>query len=232
MTSDSRILYRRNVQERIREIAPFLRLDADPYIVVADGALYWIQDAYTVTNRYPYSQPHPAGFNYIRNSVKAVVSAYDGSVDLYITEPQDPLVRTWAKIFPKLFKPLSAMPPALQQHLRYTQDLFDVQAEMYRTYHMREPQVFYNKEDLWSIPNEVFIDRQQPIQPYYIIMRLPGEAKAEFLLMLPFTPAGKDNSNAWLAARSDGQNYGNLLAFRFPKDRLVFGPAQVEARID
>lgn len=232
VTSDSRILYRRNIRERIHEIAPFLRLDADPYIVIADGALYWIQDAYTVSDRYPYSQPHPEGFNYIRNSVKAVISAYDGSVDLYIMEPQDPLVRTWAKIFPHLFKPLSAMPPALRQHLRYPEGLFDVQAEMYRAYHMREPQVFYNKEDLWNIPNEVFMDSQQPTEPYYVIMRLPDEPREEFLLMLPFTPAGKDNSNAWLAARSDGEHYGNLVAFRFPKERLVFGPAQVEARID
>lgn len=232
ITSDSRILYRRNIQERIREIAPFLQLDADPYIVVADGALYWIQDAYTTTGRIPYSQPHPAGFNYIRNSVKAVVDAYHGNVDFYIVEPQDPLVQTWAKVFPSLFKPLEEMPASLRVHLRYPQDLFLVQAEMYRVYHMLEANVLYNKEDLWDIPREKYAGSEQPVQPYYTIMRLPGERWEEFLLMLPFNPARRDNSNAWLAARSDGDNYGKLVSYRLPKDRLIFGPAQVEARID
>lgn len=232
LTDESRILYRRDVQPRVHEVAPFLQLDDDPYIVVADGGLYWIQDAYTVSNHVPYSQRYQGSFNYIRNSVKAVVNAYDGSVDLYIADADDPLVQTWARVFPRLFKPLAAMPPSLRAQIRYPETLFNVQVEMYRTYHMTDPRVFYNKEDVWNIPNEIFLGTQVPMEPYYVIMRLPGEQQPEFLLILPFTPANRDNVNAWLAARSDGDNYGSLLAFHFPKERLVFGPSQVEARIN
>ncbi len=232
ITSDSSLLYRRDVPDRVKTIAPFLRLDADPYLVVADGNLYWIQDAYTTTDRYPYSQPYQGEFNYIRNSVKAVVNAYNGEVTLYVTEPSDPIIQTYAKIFPHLLTPFDEMPSSLRAHIRYPEDLFSVQAEMYRTYHMKEPQVFYNKEDLWTIPNELFFEQQQPLPPYYVIMRLPGEPKEEFVLMLPFTPRNRDNTNAWLAARSDGDNYGKLVAFTFPKDKLVFGPAQIEARVN
>jgi uncharacterized membrane protein (UPF0182 family) len=232
ISGDSSLLYRRDIPDRIHTIAPFLRLDADPYLVVADGQLFWIQDAYTTTDRYPYSQPFQGQLNYIRNSVKAVVNAYSGEVTLYVAEPDDPIIRTYDKIFPDLLTPIDEMPPSLREHIRYPEDLFSVQAEMYRTYHMKEAQVFYNKEDLWTIPNELFFEKQQPLLPYYIIMRLPGEPQEEFVLMLPFTPRNRDNTNAWLAARSDGDNYGKLIAFSFPKDRLVFGPAQIEARIN
>jgi uncharacterized membrane protein (UPF0182 family) len=232
ITGDSRLVYRRQVPDRVHTIAPFLRLDDDPYLVVADGRLFWIQDAYTVSDRYPYSQPYQGDFNYIRNSVKAVVDAYEGTVTLYIAEPDDPVIRTWDAIYPDLFTPIEEMPASLREHVRYPEGLFKVQAEMYRTYHMLEPQLFFNKEDLWNIPNELFFEKQQPLEPYYIIMRVPGEAEEEFVLILPFTPKNRDNTNAWLAARSDGEHYGSLISFRFPKDRLVFGPAQIEARIN
>ena len=232
ISGESSLLYRRDVPSRIGEIAPFLRLDDDPYLVAADGDLFWVQDAYTTTDRYPYSQPFRGEFNYIRNSVKAVVNAYNGDVTLYVVEPDDPIIQTYDKIFPDLLTPLDEMPPALREHVRYPEDLFSVQVEMYRTYHMKEAQVFFNKEDLWTIPNELFFEQQQPLLPYYVIMRLPGEPQEEFVLMLPFTPRNRDNTNAWLAARSDGDNYGKLIAFSFPKDKLVFGPAQIEARIN
>lgn len=232
ITSDSRLLYRRQVPDRVSEIAPFLRLDRDPYLVVADGRLFWIQDAYTVTDRYPYSQPLGDDFNYIRNSVKAVVDAYEGTVTLYVFDEDDPIIRTWDAIYPDLFTPEEEMPDFLRVHIRYPEDLFSVQAEIYLTYHMTEPQLFYNKEDLWTIPNELFFDKEQPLLPYYLIMRVPGEQREEFVLILPFTPKNRDNTNAWLAARSDGEHYGSLISFRFPKDRLVLGPAQIEARIN
>jgi len=232
ITGDSRLLYRRQVPDRVREIAPFLRLDKDPYLVVADGRLFWIQDAYTVTDRYPYSQPLLGEFNYIRNSVKAVVDAYEGTVTFYVFDEDDPIVRTWDAVFPDLFTPKEEMPDSLREHIRYPEDLFSVQAEIYLTYHMTEPQLFYNKEDLWNIPNELFFEKQQPLLPYYLIMRVPGEPREEFVLILPFTPKNRDNTNAWLAARSDGEHYGSLISFRFPKDRLVLGPNQIEARIN
>lgn len=231
---DSLILYHRNIRERMEKIAPFLLLDRDSYIVAADGQLYWIQDAYTHSDRYPYAQPFGEGrtFNYLRNSVKAVINAHDGAVSLYIADPEDPIIRAWAGIFPDLFRPLDDMPSSLRAHLRYPQDLFAVQADLYRTYHMQDPRVFYNKEDLWTIPNEVYLDRTVPMAPYYVIMRLPGEPEEEFVLIRPYTPPNKNNMITWLAARSDGEHYGKLLALRYPKDRLVFGPMQVEARID
>ena len=231
LNDESRVLYRRNIQQRISEVAPFLRLDSDPYLVVAGGHLLWIQDAYTVTDNYPYSRPS-GDFNYIRNSVKITVDTYDGTTTFYLVDPDDPIARTWDKIFPDLFTPFEEMPDSIRAHLRYPEDLFHVQADVYLTYHMREAQLFYNKEDVWNIPQEVFIDTQQPIEPYYVIMRLPGETREEFMLILPFTPSRRDNTISWLAARSDGENYGKLLVFRFPTESLVFGPAQVEARID
>jgi uncharacterized membrane protein (UPF0182 family) len=237
---ESQLLYRRNVQERVSTIAPFLQLDGDPYIVVADGRLIWMLDAYTTTNRYPYSQPYPfaepgrrfTGINYIRNSVKVTVDAYDGTTTFYIADPTDPLVQTYAAIFPGLFVPLDAMPAALRAHLRYPEDLFRVQAGMYLTYHMQNPTVFYNREDVWSIPFERFGDNRQPVEPYYTIMRLPGEAREEFLLMLPLAPANRDNMIAWLAARCDEPHYGKLLVYKYPKDKLIYGPFQIETRID
>jgi hypothetical protein len=232
ITPESRIQYRRQIQERVAQVAPFLRLDRDPYLVVADGKLWWIQDAYTVTDRYPYSTPYRGDFNYIRNSVKVVIDAYDGSVRFFVADPEDPLLQIYRRIFPDLFEPLERMPDPLRAHLRYPVDLFNVQTQMYLKYHMRDPRVFYNQEDQWSIPMEVFFGKPQPVEPYYIIMRLPGEEKEEFVLILPFTPANKPNLVAWLAARSDPPHYGNLVVFFFPRDRQVDGPSQVEARID
>jgi uncharacterized membrane protein (UPF0182 family) len=229
----SRILYHRQITERLSRLAPFLVQDHDPYLVVADGQLYWFQDAYTVSDRYPYSTPYGDGrFNYIRNSVKVVTNAYDGSVTLYIADPNDPIIQTYARIFPGLFKPISEMPADLRAHVRYPEGLFLVQADVLRTYHMNDPQVFYNREDLWDIPQENGPDGVQPIEPYYVITRPPGEEHEEFLLMLPFTPSGKKNLVAWLAASSDGANYGKLLLFEYPKDRVNLGPEQIEASID
>ncbi len=232
ITPQSVILFHRNVKERVERVAPFLRLDGDPYVVVADGRLYWILDAYTHSSRYPYAQPHRSGFNYLRNSVKAVVDAYDGTVTLYVAEPGDPIISTFGKIFPGLLRPLAELPATLRSHLRYPQDLFAVQAEMYRTFHMQDPRVFYNKEDVWILPEEIYIDRPRQMAPYYVIMRLPGSQREEFVLILPYTPPGKQNMITWLAARSDGEHYGKLQAFRYPKDKLVFGPMQIEARLN
>ena len=232
LTSDSRVLLNRQITERVGRLAPFLDLDPDPYLVMADGKLWWIQDAYTTTKRFPYSQPFQSDLNYIRNSVKAVVDAYNGTVEFYVMEPDDGIVKTYANIFPDLFKPLSEMPPEIRKHIRYPEGLLNVQESLFRTYHVTDPRVFFTKEDLWSRPSELFYESQQPMEAYYVIMPLPGEQEPEFLLLLPFTPLNKPNLVAWLAARSDGENYGKLVAFTFPKDKQVDGPAQVEARID
>jgi hypothetical protein len=231
LTPESRVLYYRNISERVNRLAPFLKLDGDPYPVVIDGRLFWIQDAYTTTDRYPYSEPLGTELNYIRNSVKAVIDAYDGSVTFYVTDSEDALIQTYQTIFPKLFLPLEQMPESLRVHLRYPEDMFNIQASVYQSYHMRDARVFYNKEDLWAVPKEVYAGREQLMEPYYIIMRLPDEEKEEFLLMLPFTPVNKNNTIGWLAARCDGENYGKLLAYHFPKERLVYGPSQIENRI-
>ena len=232
ITPDSRIQYHRQIQERVEAVAPFLLLDSDPYMVVADGRLFWIQDTYTVTDRYPYSDLSPGGFNYIRNSVKVVIDAFSGTMDFYIADEDDPLIKNFQKIFPDLFLPMDQMPSYLRDHLRYPEDFFKFQAEKYLTYHMRQAQVFYNKEDQWSVPTELFYDSLQTMEPYYLIMRLPGEDTDEFVLLMPFTPSNRPNLVAWLAARSDGENYGKLKAFIFPKDKQVDGPSQIEARID
>jgi hypothetical protein len=231
LTNESRVLYYRNIQERVNHLAPFLELDSDPYLVVVEGRLLWIQDAYTTSNRYPYSEPLGSGLNYIRNSVKAVIDAYNGSVTFYVTDPDDALIQTYQAIFPELFIPVEQMPESLRAHIRYPEDMFKIQASVYQTYHMQDARVFYNKEDLWAVPREVYAGTSQLMEPYYIIMRLPGEEKEEFLLMLPFTPVNKNNTIGWLAARSDGENYGKLLAYLFPKERLVYGPSQIENRI-
>lgn len=235
ITSDSRIMFDRTIATRVRKIAPFLRYDRDPYMVISDGKLYWIQDAYTTSNLFPYSDPSGAGFNkfnYIRNSVKVVVNAYHGDVSYYIVDEKDPIAKTYQKIYPELFKPFAKMPKDLKKHIRYPEDLFIVQSHKYAVYHMEDPQVFYNQEDLWHTPKEVYAGSEQAMVPYYIIMRLPEEKKEEFLLMLPFTPNNKDNMIAWLAGRSDVPNYGKLIVYKFPKDKLVYGPMQIEARID
>jgi uncharacterized protein len=238
VTDSSRILFRRNIQERVRTIAPFLRLDLDPYIVISDGRLFWMQDAYTTSRWFPYAQPLPDGTNYIRNSVKVVIDAYNGSVDFYVADPSDPVVATYRRMFPGMFKPLEAMPPDLRKHIRYPEDLFLIQAQVYRAYHMEAAKVFYNREDLWQFPREpAGIDgfwgsSGTKMPPYYINMRLPGEARAEFFLMLPMVPSQRENMIAWLAARCDAPDYGKLIVYEFPKDKLVYGPFQIEARIN
>jgi uncharacterized membrane protein (UPF0182 family) len=234
VTSDTRILFHRRVDERVRRIAPFLWYDDDPYLVVHNGRLVWIQDAYTFSRNYPYSRPSEEfGVSYVRNSVKVTIDAYDGSVLFYLADPSDPVAATYSRVFPDLFRPLSAMPASLRQHLRYPEQLFQVQTAMYTTFHMTNPVVFYNKEDQWEIP---VIDRQdgqaEQMQPYYTIMKLPGETGSEFIQMVPLTPRRKDNLAAWMVARSDAQHYGRLMVFRFPKQKVVFGPRQVVARIN
>ncbi|MFQ5847739.1 MAG: UPF0182 family protein [Candidatus Methylomirabilales bacterium] len=228
----SRLMFYRRIGERVNKVAPFLRYEPDPYLVIAeDGKLFWILDAYTTSDRYPYSDPHGQAGNYIRNSVKVVVDAYNGSMRFYISDPDDPLIQTYAKIFPTLFRPLEAMPADLKSHIRYPETLFAIQAEMYATYHMRSPQVFYNKEDVWNIPRRA-AEKDVPMKPYYIIMKLPGENREEFILLIPFTPARKDNMSAWMAARSDSPHYGKLIVYNMPKQKLVFGPRQIEARLN
>ena len=227
--SDSRILYNRNIAERVGRIAPFLLYDSDPYIVVSDkGKLYWMIDAYTVSHRMPYSKPLKNRVNYMRNSVKVVIDAYDGKVDFYLSDPEDAVAKVYGAIFPGLLRPMSEMPKGLRGHVRYPKDLFRVQTSLYSTYHMTDPKVFYNKEDLWEMPRH----GEKPMEPYYLIMKLPEEKKEEYVLLMPYTPAKRDNLAAWFAARCDEPNYGRLIVFTFPKDRLVFGPRQVDARID
>jgi uncharacterized membrane protein (UPF0182 family) len=236
LTPDSRIMFHRAIPTRVTKIAPFLQFDRDPYLVIAEGRLFWMLDGYTTTAMYPYSSriSEKFGFeiNYIRNSVKAVVDAYTGKVTFYVIDETDPIIQSFGEIFPDLFRPIDEMPKPLKSHIRYPRDLFDIQAAVYQTYHMQDVQVFYNQEDLWQVPHELYADRQQKMVPYYIIIRLPGEVREEFLLMLPFTPSDKDNMIAWLAARSDMPNYGDLLVYKLPKEKLIFGPMQVEARVD
>jgi uncharacterized membrane protein (UPF0182 family) len=226
--SESRILYFRNIGERVNAVAPFLFFDQDPYMVVRDdGRLVWIVDAYTVSGGLPYSRP--AGrFNYIRNSVKAVVDAYDGSMNFYINDPDDVLVRAYDRIFPTLFQPLSRMPEDLRRHIRYPHRFLQIQASLFAAYHMTDPQVFYNKENLWEVPQH----EGRIMEPYYTVMKLPGEKKEEYILLLPFTPAKRDNLAAWVTARCDGPNYGKIIAYTFPRDRLIYGPKQIDARIN
>ena len=227
-------MYHRQIAERARKVAPFLHYDGDPYLVISEGRLFWILDAYTSTNMYPYSTRTGGrnAINYIRNSVKVVVDAYHGDITFYQADSEDPLINADASIFPRLLKPIEEMPEDLRAHVRYPVDLFRVQAFMYRTYHMQDVNVFYNQEDLWEIPNEIYSDRAQRMEPYYIIVKLPDEDREEFLLMVPYTPAKKDNMIGWLAARCDGEHYGDLVVYQLPKDKLIFGPMQMEARID
>ncbi len=232
LNDESRLLYRRNIQDRVEAIAPFLLLDGDPYPVVADGQVSWIQDAYTHTDQYPYST-RIAGLNYIRNSVKVVINAFDGTTTFYRIDENDPIARVYDDIYPDLFTDFDEMPESLRIHLRYPEDLFQIQAQLYRRYHILNANIFFNREDVWNIPMEVVEQSQeQPLEPYYVIMVLPGESEAEFSLILPFTPARRNNTVAWLAARSDGEQYGKLLSFRLPTEEIVFGPSQVESFID
>ena len=233
ITEKSRILFNRNILERVTKAMPFLMFDNDPYMVVSDdGQLFWIYDAYTVSKRFPYSQPIGNGINYIRNSVKATINAYDGSMKFYVADKDDPIIRTINRIFPGTLQPMSEMPADLKKHIRYPLDIFGIQTMVYSTYHMEVPQIFYNKEDQWEIPTMGRSDKEEPMEPYYTIMKLPEEKEEEFILMLPFNPKKKDNLSAWMVARSDGENYGKLVVYRFPKDRLVYGPKQIVARIN
>lgn len=243
----SRIQFWRRVQERVSRIAPFLSLDSDPYLVLSEGRLYWIQDAYTISDRFPYSEPfgnfqqgyqqtgqrnYQQKLNYIRNSVKVVIDTYDGTVLFYIADPHDPVLGLYRKAFPGVFRELKEMPEDLRKHIRYPEDLFSIQADMYRTYHMVDPQVFYNQEDLWSSAQEKYAGTAVPMVPYYILMRLPDTRELQYLLMTPFTPQNRDNMIAWMAAKCDFPEYGQLIVYQLPKERLTFGPIQVEAMID
>ena len=240
LTSESQLLWRRNILERTREVAPFLRFDSDPYIVVGgDGHLYWFLDAYTVSGRFPYSEPSqfgtrtvPAGFNYIRNPVKIIIDAYSGKMDFYLVEPDEPIAAAYARIFPDLFTSFEEMPEDLNAHIRYPNDLFSIQASVFRTYQMTEPTDFYNREDVWAWPEEIFDNQSRAMEPYYVLMELPGNDDLDFIQILPFTPANRENMIAWLAAQNDPDKYGEMLVYRFGKDSLVFGPKQIEARID
>jgi uncharacterized membrane protein (UPF0182 family) len=232
LTPESRIQFWRTLQERIHRLAPFLKLDRDPYLIVAEGRVFWIQDAYTTSGNYPYSEAYSSDINYIKNSVKVVVDAYNGDVHLYAFEPEDPVLNAYRAAFPNLFRPLREMPESQLRHVRYPQDLFEAQIAIYGTYHMTIPQVFYNREDVWQVPREKYGGEAIDMEPYYILMRLPGEEHLQFLLMQPLTPSNRDNMIAWAAARSDPPNYGELLVYKLPKERLIFGPIQIEAKID
>ena len=233
---ESKIQIWRRVQERVKQIAPFLRLDQDPYAVVSEGKLYWIQDAYTVSDHFPYSTAHAAAFeeglNYIRNSVKVVVDMYDGTVRFYVMDPNDPVLAVYRRAFPGVFMDLNQISADLKTHLRYPEDLFSIQADQYRTFHMTDPQVYYNREDLWVLPQENYAGKVAPMQPYYILMKLPGSDQLEYLLMTPFTPQKRNNMISWMAARSDFPEYGKMLFYQLPKEKLIYGPMQIEAMID
>jgi uncharacterized membrane protein (UPF0182 family) len=239
-THDTKLLFRRNINQRIKAIAPFLSYDQDPYLVAAktnnqpdkEDHLYWIIDAYTTSDRYPYSDPGKNKFNYLRNSVKVVVDAYTGQVNFYMADESDPMIHSWSKVFPQLFKPLAAMPTDLRRHIRYPQDLFSIQSERLLTYHMQDPQVFYNREDQWQIPREIYGAKSQTVEPYYLIMKLPTAKQEEFILLHPYTPTNRPNLIAWLAARSDGAEYGKLLLYKFPKQKQIYGTNQIEALIN
>ncbi len=242
VTADSRVLIHRNIRDIVNSLAPFLIYDTDPYIVVgSDGGLYWIIDAFTESETYPYATHYIAdqrSINYIRNSVKVVIDAYNGSVHFYVFDSQDPLIATYRATFPSLFRDASQMPADLRAHIRYPETLLRTQGEVYGLYHTQNPKVFFQREDLWSIATLDVTDNEgkkskQPIDPYYVLMQLPGEnSPAEFVIIVPFTPANRNNMIGWMAGRSDSENYGKLLAYNFPKSRLTDGPSQIEARIN
>jgi hypothetical protein len=230
ITPESRIMMYRNIEDRVKAIAPFLVYDRDPYLVTSGGRLYWIFDGYTVSDRYPYSEP-AGNINYIRNPVKVVIDAYDGKTTFYVIE-DEPLINAYQKIFPDLFLPFSEMPDDLKSHIRYPEDLFTIQASKYLIYHMQNTRVFYNKEDQWEVPQEIYEGNRIDMKPYYLITKLPDGEGEEFILLLPFTPRSKNNMIAWMAARGDLENYGERIVYVFPKDKLIYGPIQIEARID
>jgi uncharacterized protein len=266
---ESRIQIHRDVRERVAQIAPFLRLDSDPYPVLSEGKLFWIQDAYTGSSYFPYSNPQATepfvarnranstfgpdslgarfsqaaqsadvaapvldGLNYVRNSVKVVVDMYNGDVNFYVMDPKDPILSVYRRAFPGVFKELDQLSPDLKAHLRYPEDIFGVQANQYKTFHMMDPQVFYNREDLWAAPTETYSGEMQRMEPYYILAKLPGSTQLEYMLMTPFTPHNRDNMISWMAARSDFPDYGKMLFYELPKDKLIYGPNQIEAMIN
>jgi uncharacterized membrane protein (UPF0182 family) len=243
VTDKTQLLFNRKIVDRAKELAPFLTFDQDPYVVVVDGRLYWILDAYTTGSTYPYSQDSTfqanaadGGFdvNYVRNSVKVVIDAYEGTADFYVIDPKDPIIKAYQATFPSLFKPIDAMPAGLRAHLRVPEDLFTTQVGIYATYHITDPKVFFAREDVWAIPTA----QNSPgatalaVQPYYVLFRLPGETNPEFLLIMPFTPRGKSNMVSWMAARTDGAHYGEYVSYVLPKDKVIFGPQQVANRIN
>ena len=241
VNKDSRLLMRRNVRDRVSELAPFLTYDPDPYIVLGnDGRLSWIMDAFTISDSYPYSSHYRLGsdlINYMRNSVKVVVDAYDGTTTFYLFDTEDPIIAAYRRIFPSLFKDAAAMPPELRRHVRYPELLLKLQAAVYGLYHMTDPAMFYNREDLWTVASEVSLgtggeQTAVPMQPNFVLMKLPGESGMEFVEILPFTPANRNNLIGWIAGRSDGEHYGTSVVYDFPKTKLVDGPMQIEARID
>jgi uncharacterized membrane protein (UPF0182 family) len=238
VTSESRLLMRRQLSERVQELAPFLTLDPDPYVVVSeDGHIYWLMDAFTTSDVYPYARRVTLGsdrINYIRNSVKVVIDAYTGQTTFYVFDEHDPIIAAYRSVFPSLFTNASAMPAAVRKHVRYPELMLNVQAEVYGLYHMTDPDVFYNREDLWSVATEVRMpdQRQQVMEPNFVLMTLPGERSTEFIAILPFTPANRNNLIGWIAGRSDGEHYGEALVYDFPKTKLIDGPSQIEARID
>jgi uncharacterized membrane protein (UPF0182 family) len=231
ITEGTRVLFHRNIQNMVETLAPFLAYDGDPYAVIADGKLYWIQDAFTYTDRYPYSTPD-SGVNYIRNSVKVVIDAYNGNAVYYVADPTDPIVRAYRGIFPQLFSDMDGMPASLRAHLRYPEDLINIQARVYSTYHMTNPTVFYSKEDVWAIPASGDDTSLVPPEAYYVNMQLPSDPREGFMIIQPFTPRGRDNMIAWMAAKSDGEEYGQVEVIRYPKQQTIYGPRQIEARID
>jgi uncharacterized membrane protein (UPF0182 family) len=241
VNKDSRLLMRRNLRDRVTALAPFLTYDPDPYIVLGDdGRLSWIMDGFTVSDSYPYSSHYQLDsnlINYMRNSVKVVVDAYDGTTTFYVFDPEDPIIAAYRRIFPSLFKDASMMPPGLRKHVRYPELLLKLQAEVYGLYHMTDPEAFYNREDLWTVATEVGMGEggqqvSQTMQPNFVLMKLPGETGVEFAEILPFTPANRNNLIGWIAGRSDGAQYGTSVVYNFPKTKLVDGPLQIEARID
>ena len=232
ITSESRMIYDRRIQEITRKLMPFVAYDQDPYLVVTDsGRMVWMQDGYTLSDKFPYSEPY-GRFNYIRNTVKTTIDAYSGEVNFYIVDQSDPIIRVYSKMFPGVFKSIDDMPADMKRHMRYPKDLFTVQSKMYNTYHMADPQVFYNREDLWEIPNETYGETEQVMKPYYMVTKLPGDDKESFVLMLPFTPTNKNNMIAWMNVKCDPDEYGQLEVFKFPKERTIYGPMQIESRID
>ncbi|MDD5456829.1 MAG: UPF0182 family protein [Candidatus Margulisbacteria bacterium] len=232
ITPKSKIFFDRSIRTRVEKIAPFLSYDNDPYVIVANKKLYWIMDAYTVSSMYPYAQPFYGSVNYIRNPVKVVIDAYTGETGFYVIDDKEPIIATYKKVFPTLFKSVKELSPEIIAHFRYPEDLFVVQAKMFGTFHMTDPQVFYNQEDLWVVANETYADNVKPMEPYYTMMKLPEDKKLSFRLMLPFTPSKKNNMIGWMSANSDYPDYGKITVYKMPKEQLIYGPIQIESRID